>query len=204
MAQQPPPILLPHPGQCPNRPVLHLYIFDNSGSVIGSNDVIGDRYEEASLALAHVGRRCTCGRELVAILPFDRGTSGDVGPVPLDHRGRARIEHGLAPPPEVVCGISELGPSLQDAYRLTKEHPSHDSVLVIFSDFELFDHSLEQVYDDLIAFPGQVHAVVLRAQPPARLADDERITVTRLSWDSPPGSVANAVFGALTAMRRTL
>lgn len=194
------PVRLPSPGRCSGRPTLTMFDFDNSGSVSGGNDPIGNRYLEARLALDRVARRCRCGRELVAILHFDRGTGGDAGPLPLDRKGRIELDRALSVPAGGF-GISELGPSLSDAYRLVDAYPEHDPVLIAFTDFELFDADLGGVFDDFCTFPGSVHAAVLRSAPPPRLVDDPRVNVTHVMPDSAPGVVASAAFGALTTYR---
>lgn len=198
-----PSILLPHPGRCPDTPTLVICLFDNSGSVTGGNDPIGNRFLEIRIALERVGRRCRCRRELVAVLHFDRGTGGDAGPVELDRRGRAALDRALAIPVNGF-GISELRPSLNDAYGLAKAHPSHRATLIAFTDFELFDGDVPRVLDEFCSFPGSVHAAVLRSEPPARLNDDPSVTVTRILLDSQPGAVARAGFDALTMGRRPL
>jgi hypothetical protein len=110
-------------GACPDEPVLLILIFDNSGSVagVGGNDPIGQRFEEARLAIETVGKRCRCGKELAAILTFDSPTTLDVAPIPLKG-GIATIEQGLAIPPD-GAGSSILGPSLRLARGISDSHP---------------------------------------------------------------------------------
>jgi hypothetical protein len=198
-----PPILLPHPGPCADHPTLVICLFDNSGSVTGGNDPIGNRFLEIKIAVKRVGRRCRCRQELVAILHFDRGTGGDAGPVALDRQGQAELDRALAIPVRGF-GISELGPSLTDAYRLAKALPGHRATLIAFTDFELFDGDLSRVLDEFCSFPGAVHAAVLRSEPPPRLTADPSVMVTRILLDSRPGAVARAAFDALTMGRRPL
>jgi hypothetical protein len=91
---------------------------------------------------------------------------------------------------------------LKEAYLLAAQFPDHRHVLCVLSDFQLFDLDLSKVLDDFSAFPGELHAVVLRANPPSRLLDDDRIQVTSVDYADPPGAVAHAVFGAATTHRR--
>jgi hypothetical protein len=184
------------PGRCPDEPVLLIELFDNSGSVVGGNDPIGQRYLEAWTAISRVGARCRCGKDLVATLHFDTPTSGDLDPTPITKQHLAHVRRSLAVPPD-GAGISCLGPSLTAARRIADAHPSHHVVLVALTDFLLFDDFLDQ----FIAFPGDVHAVVLSAQPPPRLVDAQTVTVTRVDYGSRPGAVARAVFTALTHTR---
>jgi hypothetical protein len=196
-------IVLGYAGRCPLEPTHLILNFDNSGSVgsAGGNDPIGNRFAEARLAIEAVSRRCRCDRELVSIVHFDCPTSGDVPPSPLNRQRSRQIERGLAIPPD-GAGASLLGPSLQEAYRLAERFPDHQHVLCVLSDFLLFDDDLPKVLDDFSAFPGTLHAVVLRATPPSRLLDDGRIQVTSVDYTDRPGAVAQAVFGAATTHRR--
>lgn len=197
-----PSIDLGDPGRCSDTPALVLANFDNSGSVAcaGGSDPIGNRFAEARLAFDAVAKRCRCGNDLAALTTFDTPTSADVAPTTL-RSGLAVLEQGLRIPAD-GAGSSCLGPSLQAARRLIEDHPDHTGVLVVLSDFELFDGNVSAVLNDLCVFPGLVHAVVLRSVPPQQLVDDPNVIVTHISHGGAPGSVAKAVFAALTATRR--
>ena len=183
-------------GSCPKKPVLLISLFDNSASVTGGNDPIGNRFLEAELAIRRVGAKCRCGQEYVATLHFDTPTTHDLQPTPIGKSHADEIIRSLSIPPD-GAGISCLGPSLTAARGLVDRFPTHHPILVVLSDYELFDHYL----DDLIAFPGDVHAVVLRAEPPPILADADTVMVTAVNYNSQPGTVARAIFTALTRDR---
>ncbi len=189
-------------GRCPDVPVLLIGCFDNSGSVagVGGNDPCSNRFAEAQLAIEAVSRRCDCGEELVALLNFDSPTSADVKPTAL-RNGMASIERGLTIPAD-GGGSSILGPSLGMARQLAAQYSDHHAVLCVLSDFELYDGDVPGVLTGLANFPGQVHAVALRTVPPQRLTDDPRVVVSRVNQGDPPGTLARAVFSALTATRR--
>lgn len=189
-------IRLGRPGRCPERPVFLIVLYDNSASVTGGNDPIGQRFLEASIAIARVGARCHCGQDLVATLHFDTPTSGDLPPTPITKPHQQDINRSFAIPPD-GAGISCLGPSLSVAHALVNRHLDHHPVLVVLSDFELFDDYIAQ----MIAFPGDTHAVVMRADPPTALAGALNITVTCVDYASRPGIVARALFAGLTAGR---
>jgi hypothetical protein len=191
---------LGHPGRCPQTPTLVIMLFDNSGSVEGGNDPSGNRYAEAALALEKVARRCKCTAELAAVVHFDTPTSGDVAPLPINSTGHVAIARGLAPPPD-GSGCSILGPSLQVALQLAHAHPRHHASLLVFSDFELFDPDIPGLLDQFAAFPGDVHAIVLRRPAPQQLVADPRVAVTPISYESQTGDVARALFAVLTARR---
>lgn len=193
-------IRLPHPGRCPHQPAHAIFLFDNSGSVCGGNDPIGRRFEEVRIAVERVSKACRCRAELVSVLHFDAPTSRDVVAARLGRRGRAQLTYGMAVPTE-AAGTSELGSSLARAYALQERYPKHHCVLVACTDFELLDDDAAEVLERFSNFPGIVHAVVLRAAPPRQLLDDQRVTVSQIGYDDPSGSVALAVFKALTATR---
>jgi hypothetical protein len=195
-------IVLGSPGRCPHEPTLVTMVFDDSGSVSTGNDPVGNRYAEARIAVEAIARRCRCHHEFAGIVHFDYPTSRCVPPTPLDRLGFPSIQDGLTIPMD-GRGTSVLGPSLTRAYELVDQYPNHHHVLVVASDFELFDRDVSKVLAELRCFPGYVHAVVLRAEPPAVLADDDRVVVTRVGYDDEPGVVARAVFRSLTLHRRS-
>lgn len=183
-------------GQCADQPVLLIVLFDNSGSVTGGNDPIGQRFLEVALAIQRIGSRCKCGQCLTAIVHFDIPTSLDLDPTPITLSNMSRIAASLMIPPD-GAGYSLLGPSLHGAQTLIKRFPDHHPVLVALTDFELFDDYL----DEFIDFPGDVHAVVLRAAVPAKFESVDDLAVTKVRHTSKPGTVARAVFQALARNR---
>ena len=170
-------------------------IFDDSGSVAGASDPIGNRYEEADIGLNHFARRCRCQADLVAIRHFDIGTSGDVGPLPLDRHGLPELRQALSPPGG--GGSSSLGPCLAAAEQLAAGYQDRPVTLAVFSDFELTDAHPSEILTRFAGWSfGPVHAVVLRAAPPDHLTETNVVT-TRVHWDSPRGVVARALLSAL-------
>jgi hypothetical protein len=71
----------------------------------------------------------------------------------------------------------------------------------VLSDFEIFDHDLDQVYARLRALPGLTLAIVLRSDPPDELVSSGT-PVERVAPDAPSAAVADAV-GKLIATGRT-
>lgn len=192
-------VYLGNPGACPREKVIYFNLFDNSGSITGGNDPIGQRFAEVAHTLKHLTRFCNCGREFSSIIHFDTPTSGDIAPTKLNRKGLDALAHGLSVPLD-GAGISELGPSLRRVTDLVARNPDYTPVVTVLSDFELFDPP--QVLDDLVSFPGIVHAVVLRSAPPQALLDDDRVLVTRVLPSDPTGAVAKALFASMTAVRR--
>ena len=196
------PINLGNPGRCPEQPILLIAIFDNSGSVSAAagNDPVGNRFEEVRLAVESVAKRCRCGLECIALMTFDSPTSGDVPPTPMKG-GMVAIEKGLSIPPD-GGGSSVLGPSLDRARELMDKFLEHQAVLVVLSDFQLFDSDVPRTLKVLTEFPGLVHVVALRSEPPQVLIDDPRVQVTHVQHSDPPGALAKAIFAALISTRR--
>lgn len=188
------------PGRPAKEPTLLIAVFDNSGSVTGpaGNDPLSNRFAEVAHAFSVVARR-GANHELGAVLHFDTPTSGDVGPTPITKRGLVMLRRGLHMPPD-GAGTSELMPSLRRAVELAEAHPDHHATLVVLSDFQLFDSDQTQVFADLAAFPGQVHAVVLGGRNAAEFADST-VTVTKISREMVPGAVARVLFASLISHR---
>lgn len=195
------PIELPPIGPCPRHACLTVFVCDDSGSVVGGNDCVGLRYSEAALAVEHLRQRHRCGRELGAVLHFDRRTGYDARPTRLDRSGMLSLKRSLQAPP-MCAGTSELSAALSDAEKLVRAHPKHRVALCVMSDFELFDEDVDQVLERLCSFPGLVHAVVLQSEPPPVLAQ-HGVVVTRIRWESERGDVARAILASLAAARRS-
>ncbi|MEC3979640.1 hypothetical protein [Amycolatopsis sp. H20-H5] len=181
-------------------PTLLIAVFDNSGSVTSpaGSDPLSNRFAEVAEAFRVVARKGS-RHEQGVVLHFDTPTSGDVGPVPITRRGLLALRAGLRVPPD-GAGSSELAPSLRRAVEIAEAYPDHVVTLVVLSDFQLFDPELDQVLGELGSFPGDVHAVILGTLMPAGVLD-QRITVTHIGHDDPPGAVARALFASLTTHR---
>ncbi|MGH3904691.1 MAG: vWA domain-containing protein [Pseudonocardiaceae bacterium] len=188
------------PGWPAEMPTLLIAVFDNSGSVTSpaGTDPLSNRFAEVAHAFSVVAQRGS-RHELGAVLHFDTPCSGDAGPVPLTRRGLMTLRAGLRVPPD-GAGSSELAPSLRCATGIAGAHAECEATLVVLSDFQLLDPDPSQVLAELAAFPGDVHAVVLGGHlAPGML--DERITVTRVGPEDPPGAVARALFASLITHR---
>lgn len=193
--------VLGHAGRPARVPTLTIALPDSSGSVIGptGTDPLSNRFAEMEHAFRVVARK-GARHELGAIIHFDTPSTCDVVPVPITRRGFATLRSGLRIPPD-GAGTSELAPSLARATALAAAHPDHEATLVVLSDFLLLDPDPRTVLSDLAAFPGAVHAVVLGTTMPAGVLD-ERITVTHVGREDPPGAAARAIFSSLVAHRQ--
>jgi hypothetical protein len=193
-------VALGTPGRCPSRPVLVICNFDDSGSVSGGNDPLGHRYDELSYALEKVGRRCSCGECMAAIVHFDIPTDADVPPTPITRKGMKKVAEGLRVPARPSS--SSLGSALNGAYQIAGSYKkTHDLVLVVATDFELFDSNVGEVMQRVVDFPGDVHALVLNTQPLAILSDSPSVTVSQVDPRSSIGDVAMSVFATITRLR---
>ncbi|MBT1003951.1 hypothetical protein KIH31_15275 [Paenarthrobacter sp. DKR-5] len=192
-------LVLGHPGTCPAEPTLTICIFDDSGSMLGGADSTGERYTEAGIVFDRISRSCRCDREKAAILHMNRPTSADRAPLALNRRARSDFAGALTVPTD-GDGASTMGATLEKALQIARAHPSHRTALLCFSDFELTD-TPARLAADLAAFPGDVHAVVMRSEPPQELLNQEAITITRIAAGAAPGAVARALFHTLTIHR---
>jgi len=189
---------IPYPGLDPRRPSLDLAVFDNSASITASNDPVGNRFEEVRRAVKIVAAQCQSSASKVAVIHFDQPSRGDSGIVALNSPfATTRLGFALQVP-NGANGSSEMGDSLAKAERLASRYPDHDVRLTILSDFQLMDDA--SIFDRLRSFPGQVHAVVLEADPPLELYGDN-ITLTKVLARDPVGAVAAALHRSLTATR---
>lgn len=190
-----PHLMVGDPGRCPGDASLTIAIFDDSGSVTGpaGSDPVSNRYAEARAAFDALARRCRCGQCQAAVLHFD--LVGGAGPLPLKRRVPGSLSQALTIPPDAV-GCSLLGPSLAAAARIVDSATSVRNLsLIVFSDFQLFD-DLDRVLADMAGFPGEVHAVVLGANPDIG-GLDSGITVTKLTANDPPGALGRALLRSL-------
>ncbi|MEV8439057.1 hypothetical protein AB0425_16910 [Actinosynnema sp. NPDC051121] len=188
------------PGEPSPVPTLVIALADDSGSVTttGGSDPLANRYAEMREAFRVVARRAS-RRERGAILHFDTPTDADVPPTPLTRLGMQRLGRGLRVPHQ-VCGSSELLPGLRRATELARSYPTHETTLVVLSDFALLDADPAAALRELAAFPGDVHAVMLGSvASPGTF--DERITVTSVTHEAQPGAVARALFRSLITHR---
>lgn len=195
-------IRLGHPGRCPVVPTLTTVIADDSGSLSGptGNDPVSNRYAEARRAVDAIGRHCHCGQCLVAVVHFDTPTQGCIEPTPLTRTGRHRIASGLGIPRD-AAGTSNLGPALTKAEELTTNRSDYQNVLIILTDWALFDPNLPDLYARIASFPGTVFAVGLRNPVPEAVAGPKVKSVS-ITPESPQGSLARAMFEGLTTYRQ--
>ncbi|ADU00385.1 VWA domain-containing protein [Mycolicibacterium gilvum] len=172
----PEPIVLGDPGSCPPGGSQTFVIIDSSPSVDDSdgNDPLSRRYDETALAIRHVAEACRCGRDRIALVPFDNGSPGHVAPQPLTPRGVRRLDRGLQRLAATYGMSSQLGPALDRVDTQTVRRGAQTGV-VVFSDFLLTDQNPTNVLSRLRAFPGHVHVVVLGALPPGVLVADPNV-----------------------------
>jgi len=206
-----PALLVGNMGAC-KAPRAFCFIADDSPSVTDGTgtDPLANRYREARAAFRALARACTCGRCMGAVLHFD--LVGGTGVIPVrDSPPGFRHWRGILSPqldtalamPIDAMGTSKLGRSLDKALVLLAGHPDHRKVLIVASDFELFDDDPAEVISRLDGFAhnqGSVHAVVLgRPVPDGVLAPPIQTQVIRRG--SAPGSLARAIARGLAEHR---
>lgn len=194
-------IVLGEAGSDPVRPCLVFLCFDDSGSLTSGHDPVGARYNEAEHTLTHISASSDTDSQQVAVFRFDHPQIAPVGPRPLHTTHHLRKLKRAIQPPKNAVGASTLTPAMMAINRVAERHPDADRVAVIFSDFELVDLNPRQPYDEIAAFPGIVHAVVMNAAPPPELTALGNVLVTRVSSTDPPGRLAAALAHTLTLFR---
>lgn len=195
-------VRLGRPGLDPAHGCLDVLIFDDSGSMSGGNDPVGNRYAEARRAVEVLGNATLTGRQRIAVLHFDYPSIELSGQHRLDRKQDRRAVTDALQIPAGAWGSSALTPAMMAANKLARDSGIKDVRCTIFSDFELTDFNPRQPYDEIAKFPGPVHAVVLNAEPPAALQAQANVTITRIEGASPPGLVAAALMHSLAATRR--
>lgn len=199
---QPDELQLGHPGSDPKQPVIVVPTMDHSYSVsgLGGADPIGRRFEELTRAIRHVAQYSRQGTH-VGLLSFDQPSAGDVPPGAIGSgEHRKLLERNLRVPLD-ARGSSSLGPSLTACEQIARDNPTAEVWFVPISDFALTDADLPDIYERLANFPGHVLAVVLGHPAPTELVGP-RLSVCEVTTQSPPGTVALALYAALTAGRR--
>ncbi len=168
---------------------------DLSGSMWGGNDAKGLRHEVALIALEHLASRRSTHWH-TRITSFDQNSSLELPLTRLDTAGRRAAQKALlsASP----GGSSNLGPCLRSVEAQASQMPR---LLVVLSDFELFDPDLPAVYDDLrTSSATHVLALVFSSSPPAELVatgvEVHRITPS----GNPPADVARLITAAATKL----
>ncbi len=126
---------------------------------------------------------------------FDLTSPKELVATRLDQRGLRSAERSLLA--RSPGGSSNLGPSLQYV-----ESAGFDGrrLLVVLSDFELFDRNPAEVLDELVASSADtVLALVFRSSPPAALIDT-RVRVARIDPEtSVPAQIAQRIVEAASA-----
>jgi hypothetical protein len=171
-------------------------IFDESWSVRGGNDVVGLRHELILIALEHLGgnfqRR---GKWIARLSTFDMPSAFELPATSLTRRGLKVAEEVLLRGSPGGCSI--LGPSLRRAEESASRFTGLDRLLVVLSDFELFDQpspqaSLQKMIDSSAT---QVLAISLNNEPPDVLVDS-RVRIARVAAGDSPADLANHVIDA--------
>lgn len=185
-------------GRCPATPTLFIVVCDDSGSITapGGADPISNRYVEIRAAMGAVAKACRCGRELAAVVHFDT-PHGDTEPQPLTRGGIRALEQGLYVP-AAGFGTSNLLPGLRAARQLADDHPNHEVVLSVLSDFALTDQNPDVVTAELKSFPGTLIACLLGGSGAVVDGADQTIGI---NYGEPAGALAQAVLTGLTMHR---
>ncbi len=170
-------------------------IFDESWSVCGGNDVIGQRHELMLIALEHLGGGVQGrGRWFARISAFDSPSVFDLSIIKLHRRGLLAAQDVLLRASPGGCSI--LGPSLRRAEESAALRGARHRLLVVASDFELFDSDPTSTLKSLITSSAtEVLAISLNNEPPSLLSGTRVRTARVLSSDA-PGDLANHVIDA--------
>jgi hypothetical protein len=117
-------------------------IFDESGSVRGSNDTIGVRHEIFLIAAEHLAR-VSGDKWCVEVSTFDMNSDMELPRTRLNRQGLRAAEASLLS--EIPGSSSNLGPALRASEK--SADPDRPRLLCIATDMELFDPDPAAVAD---------------------------------------------------------
>ena len=168
-------------------------VLDQSASVEEINDVARRRHQILLIALAHLSARRSPGAWHVQISTFDATSPLDLPRTRLDRQGLDHARRALSTPSSGGCSI--LGPALQRANTRLAAF-NGPSLLVVLSDFELFD---PQPVVALAALANnqasEAVAISLNREPPTVLLNS-RLTTVHVCSDDAPLVLARAIVDA--------
>jgi Mg-chelatase subunit ChlD len=179
-----------------NRPLLVQLIFDESGSMHGGNDVMGHRIEACLIAL-EIMAPTNKGRLGVQVISFDVVAPFHLGPTKLDKSGLKLAEEVLMS--KSNGGSSNLLPSLAHANRTwgSKEGwAAEQRLVVVLSDFELYDRDVTSVLHLFNETEDRVLAVVFSQFKPPDLNPDHGSVVLIDAARDQPHKIAGAIVDA--------
>jgi hypothetical protein len=181
-------------GPCPPGGIDLRLLLDESGSVTSHADPIRYRHAVLTTALKTLARTCTCRHCTATLTTFDLATH--LGPVPLNRRGTARLAATLH---RLPATSSNLHTALAHAERQPTP-PAASRVVLVISDFELFDPPGRRIYPRLAA----LHAtpVFLGGPPPPELSN-ANLTALTITATSPPAALADALIHIVSPHRPT-
>ena len=191
---------------CEHVPIRIWIIIDDSGSVTAwtGQDPLGHRYDEIELTLHRLTDRCRRCRSndavRVAVRHFDPGRY-DCDLTPLNKRGLPALNATLTIPPGGTGSV--LGPSLTVAEREARDFIDGRNVLIVASDFALFDNDPGATIATMAGFPGDAHAMVLGGGIPDLLRDVDGVAAHAVQWDSRPGEIAKIIHRAVLGLSRS-
>jgi hypothetical protein len=177
----------------PYRATLLDAVLDESGSMWSRNDAFLHRREALLIAIEHLcgrGRRSTLWH--CRITTFDLSSPLDMPIVQLDRRGLRSVEHRLLT--AGAGGSSVLGPALE---RVEAQGFNGDRLLIVLSDFELYDPNPAQAIEDFASSPAHgLLAIVFRSSAPRALVDSRVVACSVDPRSATPADIARAIVDA--------
>lgn len=183
----------------PERPLLADIVDDESGSMWSGNDSSMLRLEAALIGLEHLaGRTRRLSPWYARVTTFDQDSPLELPITRLNREGLAAAETALLA--RSPGGSSNLGPALT---TVEASNFDGDRLLVVMSDFELYDADPRAVLANLIASKASaVLALVFRSTPPVQLLNT-RVRVVHIDPTStPPAEIARSIVDAAVSVTR--
>ena len=169
---------------------------DESASVKDGNDIIGLRHELLLIALTHLSALRSRGQWYASISSFDYPSPHDLPRTRLDEKGLGDARRALLS--TSPGGGSILKPSLLRAESGLAQFAG-PSLLVVVSDFELFDSAPAEVLTDLTRSAATVILAISLGNEPPNILAGSRVHTARVQSSDAPSLLARHVVEAAQA-----
>ncbi len=179
---------------CEDQPTNLIVIFDESGSVFDNADPILYRHELMLNAVKAFAKSCTCKKCTISVATFN--TEALFYPKELS-------KHNLCELDSFINNLPYSNSQLSDSLSWAENQASlltGTNILVVFSDFELFDRPEDNVYERFANFNGKSLAAVLRVEPNNELLK-KQIDYIQIDTTSKNTAIADAVIEKINFAR---
>jgi len=166
-------------------------IFDESGSVRGSNDTFSARHEIFLIATEHIARR-SGNKWHAKVSTFDMNSEMELPRTRLDRPGLKAVERSLLA--DIPGGSSNLGPALRSSEHSADR--SRPRLLVVATDWELFDPDPGAVAQLIISNSATRTLLLVLNNPAPQFLDGTAVEAIQIQPNTAPAVVAELIVRA--------